>query len=625
MSINKDSIYKQIEAFNNQLTNPDVETSQKYYQAYWYVENETAQDCAKFIGFIQNKTSFFNKSKNPIIIDLAFGSGNLTSHIVLENFEKYKKIIFNDKIKDKTNQELIKLFNNTAEIYSNDFLSETEWNNIKADIVIFNPQVGGSYTKGKITLNPETIKKIQSLLAKILNEEGAIFFYGDENNFKSLFKNFKTIYHYKRDKLKEKDLFIIIKKGKEKTLEEYCKYDNTFDKCKEEDKANKVEGDIPVIQTEIGTAIKELAKTTQTDNSLAQEDKIDETEKKKVEDEKTEPFKIDVSPVGNIDFPHKNILLKGVPGTGKSRLIDVKLLKEIGLNTITHPNILRINVHSASSNSDLMQGIGVSAHNGEIGYYEKQGLILNHLKEAIKKPNQAFAIVLEEIQENNLNELIGDLIYLIEDEKRADVSDFIKENKEFKSFDVFVNELIKDNENTHFVQIPYLVSSYTKYRKLIIPKNLYFFCTSNYRDDKKIIEDNLLRRFDLIELYPKVSVIKDKDVANFLKVLNDGILSVLNGKEIHSDRFLIGHAYWINVKDEKTFYQALLKTLTEFKDIREIEFSDVKKFFEKIDTDTEKTPFKTDLSILKNGKNYKEIIFSLQEKAFGDLLKDNEK
>ncbi|RLD44279.1 MAG: hypothetical protein DRI86_07905, partial [Bacteroidetes bacterium] len=351
---------------------------------------------------------------------------------------------------------------------------------------------------------------------------------------------------------------------------------------------------------------------------------------------KEEVFKIDISKVGKLDFKHKNILLKGVPGTGKSRLIDKKLLVKLGLNNIikeTDPNnflydnILRINVHSASSNADLMQGIGVSANEGDIEYNEKQGLILNHLKNAIRKPNQAYAIVLEEIQENNLNELIGDLIYLIEDEKRTDIAGFIKNykgNTEFESFDAFVDELIKQKKNTHFVQIPYLVSTKTEYRKLILPKNLYFFCTSNYRDDKKIIEDNLLRRFDLIELYPKTSVIKDKDVANFLETLNNRILSVLDGKEIHTDRFLIGHAYWINVNNEKTFHQALLKTITEFKDIREIEFSDVKKFFEKLDIDKKNTPFETDLSILKNAKNYKDIIFEIQEKAFGNLLKDDE-
>jgi coenzyme F420-reducing hydrogenase alpha subunit len=271
-----------------------------------------------------------------------------------------------------------------------------------------------------------------------------------------------------------------------------------------------------------------------------------------------------------------------------------------------------------------MQGIGVSANKGNIEYNEKQGLILNHLKEAIRKPNQAFAIVLEEIQENNLNELIGDLIYLIEDEKRTDVADFIKDykgNKEFESFDNFVDTLIKAKQNTHFVQIPYLVSTKTKYRKLILPKNLYFFCTSNYRDDKKILEDNLLRRFDLIELYPKTSVIKNEAVGEFLENLNNQILEILKGKEIHPDRFLIGHAYWIIVNDKKSFYRALLKTITEFKDIREIEFKDVKKFFEKIDF--EKTPFETELSILKAANNYKDLIFDLQEKAFGDLLKDN--
>ena len=44
---------------------------------------------------------------------------------------------------------------------------------------------------------------------------------------------------------------------------------------------------------------------------------------------------------------------------------------------------------------------------------------MNFILKAICIPDKKFALVLEEIQENSLNELIGDLIYLIEEEKRT--------------------------------------------------------------------------------------------------------------------------------------------------------------------------------------------------------------
>lgn len=326
---------------------------------------------------------------------------------------------------------------------------------------------------------------------------------------------------------------------------------------------------------------------------------------------------------GNYQFPYKNLLFKGVPGTGKSRIINEIILHKdkIGLDSVCDSNVLRINVHSASSNADLMQGIGLSTNNGQIIYKEKQGLILNHIKQAVFNPFEPYIIILEEIQENSLNELIGDLIYLIENDKRTNVGAIVEKDdsfylKRFNDIDALVDELIKINNNISFVKVPYLVSNETKYKKLIIPDNLFFFCTSNYRDDKKIIEDNLLRRFDLIELYPKTNVVS-KDVQSFFEELNQNILKHFGKSEIHPERFLLGHANWINVKDKKSFAEAFLKALVEFKDIREIEFDNIKPVLSKI------TYFPFDLNInISNYNNYKELINSLQEIAYSSLLNE---
>lgn len=330
-------------------------------------------------------------------------------------------------------------------------------------------------------------------------------------------------------------------------------------------------------------------------------------------------FDISAASHGDLAFKYRNILLKGVPGTGKSHLID-KIITEKLLLAKNDTNILRINIHSASSNADLMQGIGISTRDDAIIYKEKQGLILNHIKKAIQNPQQPFAIVLEEIQENSLNELIGDLIYLIEDSKRTDLRS--EAGKSFKDEEEFLTDFIRSNPNTYYVEIPYLVSTETRYKKMIIPNNLYIFCTSNYRDDKKIIEDNLLRRFEVIEIFPayKDTVGTDfhnQDVSDFLQNLNEKIVTHFSDRgEIHPDRFIIGQAVWMKVSNETEFYAALLKVVTEFKDIRELEYSsDLKPIL----SGTDPYPFsivKADL--LK--KNYKELIDHLQKICYSDLL-----
>ncbi|EIF51385.1 AAA family ATPase [Sulfurovum sp. AR] len=373
--------------------------------------------------------------------------------------------------------------------------------------------------------------------------------------------------------------------------------------------------------------------------------KLDEKAIKFIIDEtnihETPPVEIISEDNGKSDtnFEYKNILLKGVPGTGKSHLIDKTLInKELKLST-NDENVLRINVHSASSNADLMQGIGINTTTShDIEYKEKQGLILDHIYEAILHPKQAFVLVLEEIQENSLNELIGDLIYLIEPSKRTNIAKYVlegkdlkdvkEEYKDIKTLDNLITKIVStpftksggEAEFAHFVEIPSLVSTDIKKRKMIFPDNLYVFCTSNFREDKKVIEDNLLRRFDTIEIYPNYNddIYEEPKVAKFLSSLNSKILSKMKDDEVHPDRFVIGHAIWRKVKDKKTFYKALLKVVVEFKDVKELEYDDyLKEILSKI-TDY---PFGITKDEIKK-ESYKDLIEYLQNKSY-DFLPEN--
>ena len=344
---------------------------------------------------------------------------------------------------------------------------------------------------------------------------------------------------------------------------------------------------------------------------------------------------------GNINFPHKNILLKGVPGTGKSKTIDNIIFNEDKLNMKKlSDNILRINIHSASSNSDLMQGVSISTtkNNENVLYKEKQGAILNHIFKAIYKPKQPFVLVLEEIQENSLNELIGDLIYLIEDKKRTIVDLDLEDDTEIVYNELFskIDEKAKSTDTIlHNVELPSLVENSQNNIKMIVPNNLFIFCTSNYRDDKKVIEDNLLRRFDVVEIYPtyKLDIYKSEDIPKFLEKLNDEILKQFKD-ETHPDRYMIGHSNWLdideadNAENKIEFYKALLKVIVEFKEIREIDFdSDVKPILEKLlnknDENSERITKSLDIFYKDDNlelKSYKNIVDILQQEVYKSFL-----
>lgn len=313
--------------------------------------------------------------------------------------------------------------------------------------------------------------------------------------------------------------------------------------------------------------------------------------------------------------PPLNLLLKGVPGTGKSLLID-NLIKKIGINN--KEQVLRVNIHSGTNNSDLMQGIGIKTNmNNNIIYQEKQGVVLSHLINAIIYYPQPYVLILEEIQENSLNKIIGDLIYLIEPTKRTSIPQgYYGQITQYNVFNT-IDNLIKTNMVKDYVKMPSLVEIENS-KNLIIPDNFYLFCTSNYRDDKKVIEDNLLRRFDVIELYPNPTIIGNTDVRKFFENLNLAIEDIMKDLDTHPDRYTIGHANWIN---ESNITKPFLKAIIDFKDVKNLDFSTTYKILSKLSE--QDTNYIIKEKSLSDFGSYKELIIHLQEEVYKDILKEN--
>lgn len=586
--MNKEEIYNKIDQFKKDLLPKLNQTSVKNLEKYvFYVNDTDAIDVAEFIGELIDNKIILNSY--PSILDMTFGSGNLTAHIVLENNIAYQNIYFND-IFEESNSNIVDVIEN-ASLSSLNILDAESFGDLNVDLLIVNPQISGRY-KGDLSKQDENYEeKLRTNLMSFYDKNTTIIFYDSNNHFSNLFESVKYS-RYLRDK---GDLYVI-NKGFEKNIC-YEKIDDKFEINKECKKTNKIEqDDIP---------FKELIDKL---NNL----RIDEGITGLLDTNKKSCIFSDESK-GNLDFIYKNILFKGVPGTGKSRAINEIIRNKLELAK-NDKNVLRINIHSASSNSDLMQGIGISTNDkGNIKYSEKQGLILDIIKRATFHPKQPFVLILEEIQENSLNELIGDLIYLIEDDKRAKLT---ADNKDYDSYEDLVDKLVDEDDTLDYVEIPYLVNDSTKYKKMIMPNNLFIFCTSNYRDDKKVIEDNLLRRFEVIEIYPKNQeqmgkddkdeyFFKRKEISDFLEALNQSILNVMkDNHEIHPDRFIIGHAIWQNVNDEQSFYKSFLKLVVEFKDIREIEFDTFKNILDKVTMPHE----------LKTYNSYYEMIKDIQSK-----------
>ena len=165
--MNKKNIFNEIENFFKKIENNEENLckniSNKACQKFlYYVSSNIAKDRAKFIKFVLE--NFISKKFNNII-DLTFGSGNLTSHIVLDNGINFNKLVFNDikKNKDRVNKKIADIYKNegyeNVEIFFRDILNSDSFSNEdKFDLIIFNPQIGGDYDEGEIKF--ETNAKI---------------------------------------------------------------------------------------------------------------------------------------------------------------------------------------------------------------------------------------------------------------------------------------------------------------------------------------------------------------------------------------------------------------------------------------------------------------------------------
>ena len=259
-----------------------------------------------------------------------------------------------------------------------------------------------------------------------------------------------------------------------------------------------------------------------------------------------------------------NQILYGPPGTGKTYNTIIKAMEIIGTIKINYDkehNVLNyeelqeefnklkqskqiefITFHQSYSYEEFIEGIKPDVKiKDNIVYKIEKGIFKEICLKANSDPKNNYVLVVDEINRGNISKIFGELITLIEEDKRI------------------------GNKHELKLTLPYSKESFG------IPNNLYIIGTMN-TSDRSIasVDIALRRRFKFIEMMPKsklvadISIKDDNSFKDIFEALNEKITILLDRDH------QIGHSYFMqnkikSIEDLKNvWFNEILPLLNEY-------------------------------------------------------------
>ena len=213
----------------------------------------------------------------------------------------------------------------------------------------------------------------------------------------------------------------------------------------------------------------------------------------------------------------KNIILQGPPGTGKTFV--AKKLAYALMGEKDDSRIEMVQFHQSVSYEDFIQGYRPT----DTGSFKlKNGNFYKLCARALKNTDKSYFFIIDEINRGNLSKIFGELLMLIESDKRSQ--------------EYAINLMYSDSEESRFY----------------VPPNIHIIGTMNTADRSLAVVDYALRRrFAFFNLKPEFN----EKFKGFLKGVNvenaliDKISNRMNqlNSEINDDLgsgFEIGHSFF---------------------------------------------------------------------------------
>lgn len=233
-----------------------------------------------------------------------------------------------------------------------------------------------------------------------------------------------------------------------------------------------------------------------------------------------------------VNFIHPlNFIIYGAPGTGKTystaeyalaiienRAVDTrrKSYEERKAVMATYNDYVRkgqivfTTFHQSYGYEEFIQGLRPDTKSGKMAFITVDGVFKRLADDALDNHEKNYVIIIDEINRANISKVFGELITLIESDKRwGEVNETCAT---LQSGDIFA-----------------------------VPNNLYIVGTMNSADKSiSLIDAALRRRFEFIEQYPNASLVDDPTLRDVLSKINTILADSLESSDL-----LIGHSYFM--------------------------------------------------------------------------------